>query len=74
MIQNIMVLRFTNSIFESIWNNKYIDNIQISLTEKLGVGTRGGYYEHSGAMRYDSKSYNADSILGSYGASGKLKD
>lgn len=51
MIQNIMVLRFSNSIFESIWNNKYIDNIQISLTEKLGVGTRGGYYENSGAMR-----------------------
>jgi glucose-6-phosphate 1-dehydrogenase len=51
MIQNIMVLRFTNSIFESIWNSKFIDNIQISLTEKLGVGTRGGYYEHSGAMR-----------------------
>ena len=51
MIQNIMVLRFGNSIFESIWNNKYIDNVQISLTEKLGVGTRGGYYEHSGAMR-----------------------
>lgn len=51
MIQNIMVLRFSNSIFESIWNNKFIDNVQISLTEKLGVGTRGGYYEHSGAMR-----------------------
>ena len=51
MIQNIMVLRFCNSIFEAIWNNKFIDNIQISLTEKLGVGTRGGYYEHSGAMR-----------------------
>ncbi len=51
MIQNIMVLRFGNSIFESIWNNKFIDNVQISLTEKLGVGTRGGYYEHSGAMR-----------------------
>ncbi len=51
MIQNIMVLRFCNSIFESIWNNKFIDNIQISLTEKFGVGTRGGYYEHSGAMR-----------------------
>ncbi len=51
MIQNIMVLRFCNSIFESIWNNKFIDNVQISLTEKLGVGTRGGYYEHSGAMR-----------------------
>lgn len=51
MIQNIMVLRFCNSIFEAIWNNKFIDNIQISLTEKLGVGFRGGYYEHSGAMR-----------------------
>lgn len=51
MIQNIMVLRFCNSIFESIWNNKFIDNIQISLTEKLGVGTRGNYYQHSGAMR-----------------------
>lgn len=51
MIQNIMVLRFSNSIFEAIWNNKMIDNIQISLTEKLGVGNRGDYYEHSGAMR-----------------------
>lgn len=51
MIQNIMVLRFCNLIFESIWSNKFIDNIQISLTEKLGVGTRGEYYEKSGAMR-----------------------
>jgi glucose-6-phosphate 1-dehydrogenase len=51
MIQNIMVLRFANSIFDAVWNNKYIDNIQISLTETLGVGLRGGYYEHSGAMR-----------------------
>ncbi|SHJ37514.1 glucose-6-phosphate dehydrogenase [Parasporobacterium paucivorans] len=51
MIQNIMVLRFCNSIFESIWNNKFIDNIQISLTEELGVGARGDYYDHAGAMR-----------------------
>jgi len=51
MIQNIMVLRFCNTVFESIWNNKFIDNVQISLTEKLGVGTRSGYYEKSGAMR-----------------------
>ncbi len=51
MIQNIMVLRFCNTVFESLWSNKYIDNIQISLNEKHGVGTRGGYYEHSGAMR-----------------------
>ena len=51
MIQNIMVLRFCNSVFSSVWSNKYIDNIQISLSEKYGVGTRGGYYEHSGAVR-----------------------
>ncbi|MGI6085960.1 MAG: glucose-6-phosphate dehydrogenase [Acetivibrionales bacterium] len=51
MIQNIMVLRFCNTVFESLWSNKYIDNVQISLSEKNGVGTRGGYYESSGAMR-----------------------
>ena len=51
MIQNILVLRFCNSVFESLWNNKYIDNIQISLCEKNGIGTRGEYYEKSGAMR-----------------------
>ena len=51
MIQNITVLRFCNSVFESLWSNKFIDNIQISLIEKDGVGTRGGYYENSGAIR-----------------------
>ncbi|MBP1757708.1 MAG: glucose-6-phosphate dehydrogenase, partial [Firmicutes bacterium] len=51
MIQNIMVLRFCNVVFESLWSSQYIDNIQISLGEKLGVGSRGGYYEHSGAIR-----------------------
>ncbi|NMA67300.1 MAG: glucose-6-phosphate dehydrogenase [Clostridiaceae bacterium] len=51
MIQNIMVLRFCNSVFGSLWSNKYIDNIQISLCEKHGIGTRGEYYEGSGAMR-----------------------
>lgn len=51
MIQNIMVLRFCNSVFESVWDNKHIDNIQISLTEELGVGSRANYYEKSGAMR-----------------------
>lgn len=51
MIQNIMVLRFCNSVFQSLWSSKYIDNIQISLLERGGVGTRGGYYETSGAVR-----------------------
>lgn len=51
MIQNIMVLRFCNSVFASLWNHNFIDNIQISLNEKDGVGSRGGYYESAGAMR-----------------------
>jgi glucose-6-phosphate 1-dehydrogenase len=51
MIQNIMVLRFANTLFESIWNNKYIDNIQISSSETVGVENRGGYYENSGALK-----------------------
>lgn len=51
MIQNIMVLRFCNPIFESMWSNKFIDNIQITLGEKYGVGSRAGYYETSGALR-----------------------
>ena len=51
MTQNIMVLRFCNSVFENLWSNKFIDNVQISLVEKNGIGSRGGYYEHSGAIR-----------------------
>jgi glucose-6-phosphate 1-dehydrogenase len=51
MIQNLMVLRFANSIFEPLWNNRYIDNIQISSSETVGVENRGGYYEHSGALK-----------------------
>lgn len=51
MIQNIMILRFANSIFEPLWNNKYIDNVQISSIETVGVESRGGYYEKAGALR-----------------------
>jgi glucose-6-phosphate 1-dehydrogenase len=51
MIQNIMVLRFANTLFEAIWNNKYVDNIQISSSETVGVENRGGYYETSGALK-----------------------
>ena len=46
-----MVMRFANSIFEPIWNYKYIDHVQITVSETLGVGTRGGYYDKSGALR-----------------------
>ncbi|MFP4016923.1 MAG: glucose-6-phosphate dehydrogenase [Halanaerobiales bacterium] len=51
MLQNIMVIRFANSLFEPLWNNKYIDNIQIISNESSGVGDRGGYYDESGALR-----------------------
>jgi glucose-6-phosphate 1-dehydrogenase len=50
-VQNLMVMRFANSIFEPIWNYKYIDHIQITVSETLGVGSRGGYYDQSGATR-----------------------
>ncbi len=46
-----MVMRFANAIFEPIWNYKYIDHVQITVSETLGVGTRGGYYDGSGATR-----------------------
>ncbi len=50
-VQNLMVMRFANTIFEPIWNHKYIDHVQITVSETLGVGTRGGYYDQSGALR-----------------------
>ncbi len=50
-VQNIMVFRFGNSIFEPIWNRHYIDHVQITASETVGVEHRGGYYETSGAMR-----------------------
>jgi glucose-6-phosphate 1-dehydrogenase len=51
MVQNIQVIRFANAFFEPLWNNKYIANIQITLSETVGVEERGGYYDHSGALR-----------------------
>ncbi|PES94509.1 glucose-6-phosphate dehydrogenase [Bacillus cereus] len=51
MVQNIGVIRFANAIFESLWNNRYISNIQITSSESLGVEDRGGYYDNSGALR-----------------------
>ncbi|MBH9581115.1 glucose-6-phosphate dehydrogenase [Staphylococcus felis] len=51
MVQNIEVLRFSNAMFEPLWNNKYISNIQVTSSEILGVEDRGGYYESSGALK-----------------------
>lgn len=51
MVQNIEVIRFANAIFEPLWNNRYISNIQVTSSEVLGVEERGRYYETSGALR-----------------------
>ena len=50
-VQNILVLRFANRIFEPIWNQRYIDHVQITVNEELGVEHRGPYYEEAGALR-----------------------
>ena len=50
-VQNLMVLRFGNAIFEPLWRAPYIKSVQITAAETVGVGTRAGFYDHTGAMR-----------------------
>lgn len=50
-VQNLMAVRFGNMLFEPLWNSQYVDHIQITVAETVGVGGRGGYYDKSGAMR-----------------------
>ncbi|HWX19360.1 MAG TPA: glucose-6-phosphate dehydrogenase [Candidatus Binatia bacterium] len=50
-VQNILMFRFSNAIFERLWNRDSIDHVQITVSEDLGVGQRGGYYEEAGALR-----------------------
>ena len=50
-VQNILVFRFSNGIFEPIWNRRYIDHVQITVAETVGVEQRGGYYETAGTLR-----------------------
>jgi glucose-6-phosphate 1-dehydrogenase len=50
-VQNLMAVRFSNMLFEPLWKNQYIDHVQITVAETVGVGGRGAYYDTSGAMR-----------------------
>jgi glucose-6-phosphate 1-dehydrogenase len=50
-VQNILMFRFSNSIFERLWNRESVEHVQITVSEKIGVGDRGGYYEEAGALR-----------------------
>jgi glucose-6-phosphate 1-dehydrogenase len=50
-VQNLLALRFANAIFEPVWNRRYVDHVQITVAESLGVEHRGGFYETAGALR-----------------------
>jgi glucose-6-phosphate 1-dehydrogenase len=50
-VQNVLALRFANAVFEPVWNRRFVNHIQITVAEELGVEHRGGFYEHAGALR-----------------------
>lgn len=50
-VQNLLIFRFSNPLFEAIWNNRHVDNVQITVAEEIGIGTRGRFFEEAGMLR-----------------------
>lgn len=50
-VQNLLIFRFSNPIFEAVWNNRYVDHVQITVAEEIGIGTRGNFWEEAGLLR-----------------------
>lgn len=74
MVQKYRSLALSNAMFEPLWNNKYISNIQVTSSEVLGVEDRGGYYESSGALKDMVQNHMLQMVaLFSYGSANQLK-
>ena len=73
-VQNILVLRFANGMFEPIWNRNHIDHIQITVDEKLGVGHRGSFYDFNRrAARHGAEPSVPVAVVGRDGAAGEIR-
>ena len=71
-VQNIMVTRFGSTIYEPIWNRNYIDYVEITAVENMGIGTRGGYYDGAGSARYGTEPFDAVACYYCHGTTGQV--